>query len=129
MTGHVISHRGPRRKRRRAQALAARRLLALAVTMAALITTSWLAPYFCAAPPIGQTPQRQQVEAVRATKIPVAIKLAAKAEPAPVMQAQRARSGRRPVPLDARGNAHDEGFEVLTAPELAAISQARNETP
>jgi hypothetical protein len=128
MAEHVISHQRPRRKRRRAQALAARRFLALAVTMAALIAASWLAPYFYGAPLVSQTPQLSWVEALPPPKFPAEIKLAAKAEPPPVMQARPPRRGRA-IPLDALAKGMDDGFEVLTAPELAAISQARDEAP
>ncbi len=124
--GHVISHRRPRRKRGRG--LTARRFGVLAVTLAALIAAAWLAPYvYTPPPPIGDTPQLQIAQRPIAPKSPEATKVVAKLEPAPpVMRARAPRQARPVVPLDAVGHAADDGYEILSAAELAAISQARD---
>jgi len=130
MTPDVISHRRARRKRAAAWAWAARRFGALAVTLAALATATWLAPYF--APPA-------QENAVLAPPAPARLPVGAAAygEKAPAALAEIAKPNQqipvraaarrpRPIPLDADVTPRDDGFEILSAAELAAISQARN---
>jgi hypothetical protein len=125
MTRHVISHR----KRRRKRGSAWRRLGALAVTVAALGTASWLAPYvYRPAPP--PPPAVTIAEPAPAKRPPSAdaIKVFVLAGGAPpVVEARhRPQRARRGVPLDAQPDDAGEDFEILNAAELAAISQARN---
>jgi len=127
MAEHVISHREPRRKRG-GRRLALRRLGTLAVTVAALATASWLAPRFYRPPPA--PPPAQVVEApappVKRPPDPEHIKVFTIAA-APFERPPRPRRARRSaVPLDARPAGLGEDFEVLSADELDAISQARN---
>lgn len=129
MAGHVISHRKPRRKRGGAGSFVLRRFGALAVTVGALGTASWLAPYYYRPPPA--TLRINIAEApVTAPKLPPpseAAKLARFNGAARiVIEAQRSRRTRRGVPLDARPQMPGEDFEVLSAHELEAISQAPN---
>jgi len=127
MTGHVISHRSPRRKRGSFWGFALRRFGALAVTIAALIAASWIAPYlYCPAP---TQPVRTAAAPAPPPKLPPPaelLKTLADADQAPAMQSRRAQRGRRGVPLDARLGEAGEDFEVLSAAELDAISQARD---
>lgn len=127
MTRHVISHRKPRRKRGGAWGFVLRRFGMLSVTVAALGAASWIAPYVYRPPP----PPPVEVAEIPSLppKLPPpaeAIKTVARAGAAPVIQAQRARRTQRGVPLDARTREASEDFEILTAAELEAISQARN---
>ncbi len=129
MAGHVISHRQPRRKRvARAGAgrmLVRRRFGALAITVAALGAASWLAPYlyrspappaadFAEAPALAKPPPAAPTKVVR--------RAAPEVTPARAHRPRRARPG---VPLDARPERPTEDFEILSAAELDAISQAR----
>jgi hypothetical protein len=129
MVKHVISHRKPRRKRGGAWSFVLRRFGALAVTVAALVTASWLAPrYYRPAPP---PPQVEIVEApAPPPKLPPpaeVAKLALRAELAgPAAAPPSPRRARRGVPLDANTASAGEDFEILSATELEAISQARN---
>lgn len=126
MTEHVISHRMPRRKRGGAWRLALRRFGALTVTLAALITANAIAPYIYRpppAPPVVETPLPAPVKdaALRVVKV-----VAFGAAPAPVVERAAPPPRRRGVPLNAVPADAGEDFEVLTAAELDAISQARN---
>lgn len=126
MTAHVISYREPRRKRGNAWAYAARRLGALALTVAALVFATWLAPYLRPAPP----PKASSAPTIVATPLPPAtlpevnVSLDLAGGPAPARTRRtRAVTG---VPLDAAADIVQDGFEVLSATELDAISQARD---
>ncbi len=130
MTAHVISHRKARRKRRAAWSWAVRRFGALAVTVAALAAATWLAPRYrqTAAP----TPAALPPATVETIAPAIAVKpIAAEAPPAARLR-PRVRSIRTaaqtppPIPLNGAGAGRLDGFEVLSAAELAAISQARD---
>jgi hypothetical protein len=128
MTRHVISHRKPRRKRGGARGFVLRRFGMLTVTVAALGAASWIAPYIYRAvpPPPVEVAELPSLPPKRPPPAEV-IKTIAYAGEAPLIQAQRPRrSARRGIPLDARPGATGEDFEILTAAELEAISQARN---
>ena len=127
MTTHVISHRRPRRKRGGWWGFVFRRFGALAVTVAALATATWLAPYIAgrAPPPLPSKVAEQRAGPVLPTPTAtteVTLLITGKA----TTQAPRPRRGRRGVPLDAHPGDAGEDFEVLSAGELDAISQARN---
>ena len=125
MATDVISYRKPRRKRGSWWAYFARRFGALVVTSIALGFASFLAPLIRApsrtppapvlteAAPPAPEPELQETD--------VALDLAG-APPA------RQRRQRRPqgIPLDAATDIREDGYEILSAAELDAISQARN---
>jgi len=129
MTAHVISHRKARRKRATAWSWTARRFGALAVTLAALATATWLAPRYrqtsvptLAAP----SPAIETAPATLGRKpiggaLTMAIKLPPRARTTRIVE-----QAPPPVPLNAMAGERMDGFEVLSAAELAAISQARN---
>lgn len=125
MVATVISHHRPRRKHGRAWGWTTRRLGALVVTVAALATATWLAPQIHREPtPLPPAPVRAELPAMPAhlpalAEVNVAADLAGGPPPAP----RRARHG---VPLNATTHAQPDGYEVLSAAELSAISQARN---
>jgi hypothetical protein len=120
MAENFISHHRPRRKRASAWTGTTRRLIALALTLGALAAIAQVAPYLHPAP-LRYPELRPPVTAV-APLLPepgATIELAGPptAPPRP----------RRPgVPLNAAATAPGEDFEVLSAAELADISQARN---
>ncbi len=136
MSTDVISHHAPRRKRepspRRDKRVRgswwgyfARRFGALVVTIIALGVASLIAPL------IGQPVPEAPPIVVEATPAPeiepslleidVALDLAAP-PPAP----RRARQVRSRITLDAAGDLIPDDYEILSASELDAISQARN---
>jgi hypothetical protein len=126
MAEHVISHRKPRRKRRGWWSFTLRRFGALRVTLAALITASWLAPRFYRPEP---APPQVAIAPAPASR-PPSIEarqsiLVAETDPS-IAPAPRPRRARRGVPLDAHPGAQGEDFEILSAGELDAISQAGN---
>ena len=128
MTVDVISHRRPRRKR--GWAYAARRVGAVALTLAALATAHLLAPRIGPHPaPPAPAPAPEiamPAPAPALQEIDVTLDLAAApAAPRP-RRARRARPSPRGVPLDASASLASDAFEVLSAAELAAISQARD---
>lgn len=123
MAEDVISHHKPRRKRGSAWAWTTRRLLALALTAAALAAATWVIPYLRPVAP--RFPDAQPPSAAVTPELPepvAAIDLAG--PPAPQARAERRPRG---VALDAEARSLSEDFEVLSAAELAAISQARDE--
>lgn len=128
MTDHVISHHRPRGKRGSAWGHAAHALGALVLAAAALLVANWLAPLvrhsdLTKTPP---APIEARIPAPPAAAIledaDVNVDLAA-----PRRQlSRRARPAPTGIPLDANGHLASDGFEVLSAAELDAISQARN---
>ena len=127
MADHVISHHRPRGKRGSAWGHAARALGALMLATAALLVANWLAPLVnrtdltktAPAPIQAAAPPEQPAAAVEAPNL--SIDLAAPRRPA-----RRARQAPTGIPLDANAHLASDGFEVLSAAELDAISQARN---
>jgi len=125
MTAHVISHRRPRGKRGNAWAYAGRRFGALVLTLAALTTASWLAPMMRkpAEPPL--LPELVETRAAdpapEAALFEVDIALDLLGPPPPPRRQRRQERG---VPLDAAANNVPDGYEILSAAELDAISQA-----
>jgi hypothetical protein len=125
MAEHVISHRAPRRKRAGRWSFALRRFGALAVTIAALAAATWLAPYISgrAPPPLpSKVAEPRTMPALPPPSTEVLLITAAEN----ATQPPRPRRARRGVPLDAQPGDAGEDFEVLSAGELEAISQARN---
>ncbi|MEQ1818916.1 MAG: hypothetical protein ABL871_09920 [Terricaulis sp.] len=125
MSAHVIQHTKPRRKRARARSWTARHFVLLAVVIAAIIAASWLAPEIATRP--APPPSPQEVAAPppvtpQVATVDAAADLAGP-PPAPVHARQTAR--RSGVPLDAAVTPSDD-YEILSAAELEAISQARN---
>ncbi|HYD89116.1 MAG TPA: hypothetical protein VEA80_16685 [Vitreimonas sp.] len=125
MAANVKSHRSPRRKRGRWWAYFARRFFALAITVAALAAASWFAPMLR---PPAEPPLLPELVETRAAEtglepllLEVDIALDLAGPPAPP---RRARA--RAVPLDAAAQPQDPGYEILSAAELARISQARD---
>jgi hypothetical protein len=125
MTTHVISHRKPRGKRGGASL---RRFGALGVTVAALLTANAIAPYlYRPASPVTKAPAASPPP-VKDAALHV-VKVVSIGQAAPVQAAERQpspRPRRRGVPLDVQLAAPSEDFEILSAAELDAISQARN---
>jgi hypothetical protein len=135
MSSHVISHqephgkRAPSRQRYRVRgswwSYFARRFGALVVTIIALGVASFLAPLVRppapAAPVVASAPQAPVAEP-QLQEIDVALDLAGP-PPAQQRRERRVRSG---IPLDAAGVSQADGYEILSAAELDAISQARN---
>ncbi|MFO1017198.1 MAG: hypothetical protein U1E03_06345 [Hyphomonadaceae bacterium] len=128
MTEHVISHHGPRGKRGSAWGHAARVLGALALTAAALLVANWLAPLVRHSD-LTKTPS---VRIDARTPAPPPATVLEDADVTIDLAAPRREAQRRPrpaptgIPLDANGHLASDGFEVLSAAELDAISQARN---
>jgi hypothetical protein len=125
MAEHVISHRAPRRKRGK-RSLMLRRFGVLAVTVAALVVASWLASN--AGRPIPPPTKVAEPRTNRTTPPPggtTEVTLLITAEQ-PATEPPRPRRARRGVPLNANSGDMGEDFEVLSAHELDAISQARN---
>lgn len=122
MTAGVISHRGAPRKRAPSRGWTARRLLAVALTLIALAAIIWVAPYLRPAATKGADPilPPQPVTVTPELPLPTA------AEAPAAAAARRARAPQRAsgIPLDGRPANPGEDFEVLTASELDAISQA-----
>lgn len=135
MAEHVISHQQPRRKRG-ARRPVLRRFGALTVTIAALGAASWLAPRFYEPEPsrpirMTEAPLKRPPAAADIKEFGLLQAVAASAAPASATpaaaEAPRPRRARRSgVPLDARPAEMAEDFEILSAAELDAISQARN---
>lgn len=124
MTTHVISHRKPRRKRGGAWL---RRFGAAGVTVAALLSANAIAPYIYrpASPRVADLPMPPRPIKDAAQNV---VKIVPIGQAAPVEAAERqpTRPRRRGVPLDVQPAAPSEDFEILSAAELDAISQARN---
>jgi len=123
MAENVISHHKPRRKRGSAWAWTTRRLLALGLTVAAIAAATWVIPYLRPVTP--RFPETELPTAAVTPELPEPISVNELAGP----PAPASRSERRPrgVPLDANARGPGEDFEVLSAAELAGISQARDE--
>ena len=127
MAEHVISHHGPRGKRGSAWGHAARAIGALILTAAALLVANWLAPPVSPTDltKTAPTPIEAQAPLAQPTALledaNVSIDLAGPSRPA-----RRARPAPTGIPLDANAHLASDGFEVLSAAELDAISQARN---
>jgi hypothetical protein len=122
MTATVISHHKPRRKRAGAGAWTARRLLALAVALAGIAAAAWVTPYLRQAP--ARFPDAQLPPASVSPPLPEALEITGEpvAPPQPSRTARRRNGG---IPLDGQAEALGEDYEVLSAAELDAISQAR----
>jgi len=125
MAADVISHRGADRKRAHARGWTARRLMAVALTVAALAAVAWVAPYLRPTATKIADPQQQQPFA-RTPEPPPPLPVAAET-PAPIARARPQRPRLAGIPLDVQGASPGEDFEVLSAAELDAISQARSE--
>ncbi len=138
MSAHVISHRRPRRKRggpspRRSgygraggRGFLRRRFGALVITIAALGAASWLAPCFYRPPPAPSAEVIQAPPLANPSAPPPAEIAETVQHTEPHRQAQRPRRARRGVALDAHAERAEADFEVLSAAELDAISQARD---
>jgi len=100
----------------------------LIVTLLALALASWIAPYvYRPEPPALKSPQRPSAMAPAEGAAPgqAAPDVAAAPSHAVATRA-RAAQARPSVRLDADPGAHAEDYEVLSAAELDAISQARH---
>ena len=122
MSEHVISHRKPRRKYAGAWAWAA----ALMVTVLGIMAASWLAPDMHPvtspiSPSAPRTAQPTPAQSPNLATIDPAVDLAL--PPPPRARRPRPQSS---VPLDAGAAAQTDGYEILSAAELAGISQARD---
>jgi len=126
MAANVISHTKPRRKRGRWGAYIARRLFALAVTTAAIIAASWLGPLLRqpAEPPL--LPELVDTRAAELGPEPMLFEVDVALDFATPPPRPRIRRRNRGIPLDAAANAVPDGYEILSAAELDAISQARD---
>jgi hypothetical protein len=121
MTGHVISHRAPHRKRR---ASGVWRSVEIIAGLLALAGAVWAERR--AAPAVSSRPPLFAPTEARAPEPSMFAPLAApEPAPAPASAHRRARRGEPSIPLDGRGEPVDDGFEILSAAELAAISQAQ----
>lgn len=125
MAADVISHRGANRKQAPARGWTMRRIMAVALTLAAMVAVAWVAPYLRPSATKIVAPQQQPPFAI-APEPALPFPVAAEA-PAPVARARPQRPRRTGIPLDVQGASPGEDFEILTASELDAISQARGE--
>lgn len=124
MTAGVFSHHGAPRKRAPSRGWTARRVLAMALTLAALAAIAWVAPHLrpeeskSVVSPAGPRPEPV------AAPPPLALPIAAET----IAPVHRARAPRRQsgIPLDANPANPGEDYEVLSASELDAISQAQD---
>ena len=126
MSADVIQHTKPRRKRAGAWSWTARHIVLLGLAVVAIIVASWLAPDLAPPPPAPAPAVTQQAatpESV-AEEPPVADILADLAGP-PAPRRARQVSRHTGVPLDAVVEPRDD-YEILSAAELAGISQARD---
>lgn len=134
MSSDVISHHAPRRKRepkrsRRGgwRGYFARRFGALLITLIALGVATFIAPLFrpqpVEAPPSAVTEALTPAAEPDLVEIDVAVDLAG---PPPARQRRARRAANSGIPLDANGELAEDGYEILSAAELDAISQARN---
>jgi hypothetical protein len=128
MSANVISHRQPHRKRGRAWSWTRRRLGLLIVTAAALLTATWLAagPRLPASSPRGHSLQTAEPAPPPSAPARAIVDVSADTAAAVAPQRTRAATRRSGVSLDARTDAELPGYEILSAAELAAISQARD---
>lgn len=124
MAADVYSQRGAQSKRAPVRGWTARRLVAVALTVAAMAAVAWVAPYLRpTATKIASPPEQPPFAAA-----PPALPFPAAAETsAPVARARPQRPRLTGIPLDAQGANLGEDFEVLSASELDAISQAGGE--
>jgi len=122
MTATVISHPRPRRKRGSAWGSALRRLGALVLTVAVLGAVAVFTPHAPAPQPRVAAPT-PTIEAAASVVDEVDVALDLAGAPLPVQRSRRVRSG---VPLNAAAVAVADGYEILSAAELDAISQARD---
>lgn len=123
MAESVISHHKPRRKRASAWVWTARRVLAFALTLAAIAAATWVVPYLQPATPRFPDTQAPPVLAAPELPEPVAI-IEPLAGPPPAVRPQARHRG---IPLNADAAGPGEDFEVLSASELDRISQALEE--
>jgi hypothetical protein len=128
MSANVISHRQPHRKRVRAWSWTGRRLGVLIVTAAALLTASWLAagPRPPASSPSGRSLQAAQPSPAPSSPARAVVDFSADTAAPAAPHRTRTAAQRSGVALDARTDAEPAGYEILSAAELAAISQARD---
>jgi len=126
MSGSVISHHEQRRKRAHAQAWTARRIGVLIVAAAAIMAASWLTPELNrpAAPP--SPPQIAMPALPTVPAELVTVDAAADLLGAPAPRPTRAAPRRTGIPLNADASLRSDGYEILSAAELDAISQARD---
>lgn len=106
-----------------------RRFGALAVTIAALGTATWLAPNYyrpLPAPPVLEVAEAPAPPPKLPPPLDVTKAVLAADAALSVAEGSRPRRARRGVPLDAYTGDAGEDFEILSAGELDAISQARN---
>jgi len=124
MTAGVISDKRPSRKRALARGWTMGRFIAVALAFAALIAVIWVAPYLRPSPL--KYPEPAEVpSAATFPELPLPV-----ATEAPAPAPQQPRTTRRRdtgIPLDATPAPVGEDYEVLSASELAGISQARDE--
>lgn len=127
MTADVISHTSAPRKRAPARGWSARRITAVLLTLAALAAIAWVSPYLhpVSTKIANQPLPASQPPAMAAPAPQLPHPIAAEAQqPVPRARAPQRRTG---VPLDAQAATPGEDYEVLSASELDAISQARDE--
>ncbi len=122
-TASVISDRTNRRKRRGALAYLAPRLLALGLTIGVMTSASEIARLLRPAAP-APSEREQPLLQDSDFKRSAAYKVLNLPPLQPVRSAARRRA-RQPAPAPANAPA-DEGYVVLSAEEMAAISQARD---
>lgn len=126
MGAHVIQHTEPRRKRANAWSWTTRHVLLLGVVIIAIIVASSLAPELSAPSRPAQSGAASSVTAAPAPAPPNGIEAEVAAEfaqPRPVAR-RREPARQTGIPLDAAVTPADE-YEILSAAELDAISQAR----
>lgn len=125
MSADVIQQRAARRKRAGAWSWTTRHVVLLVVAVIAILTASWLAPDL-AAPPAPLSAPQQHVAAPEpvAQDLPAVDALIDLAAP-PAPQRIRPAARQTGVPLDAVVEPRDD-YEILSAAELAGISQARD---
>ena len=116
----VISERGSRRKRRQLTWAVARGVIAFVVSLAVLLASAWLG---------GDLRLRSGAPKAGLTEIrPAAIRAEPIAPPAaPVLH--RVRRADAPAQRSVEPAPVEEAFDILTADELAAISQAHRSRP
>ena len=125
MSAHVIQHTKPRRKRAHARSWTARHFVLLTVVVAAIIAASWLAPEIVTRPAPAPAPLRVAAPETVTPQVATADVAADLAGPPSTPTRARQTTRHTGVPLDAAIMPSDD-YEILSAGELAAISQARN---
>jgi hypothetical protein len=128
MSANVIQHTKPRRKRVSAWSWTTRHFMLLAIVVIGIVAASWLAQVMTPPHPAPATaPQLLAAPTPTAAPTPQAtIDIGADLTGPPPLVRARPTERHTGIPLEANSAPLPDSYEVLSADELDAISQARN---